>query len=388
MSPLSLLEVSMGRTGRTLYLGLMTAGLFALTGSLGCQEETTSTTGGKAGSAGDGGSGAGGNTGGTGTAGSNTGGTGATGGSTGGTGTGGMIDPCEDGSVEKTVYQVTDKNAAGAVGQDVKVRLNGVIAMSRKRLASYSTTSGNCLWGVFVSAPQTADGNQLTETAAHSGVVVLSIGEAAPSAAECKNNTDAIPPDVAPGDVLDVIGQTSVFPLPQFEKCGNDPDFPNDTTVPQIQIYQACRAAKTGTAAIPAAHVLTAAEITALSKQKEADGAAETHAAWGNVWVQVKDAPIQTWQQGNIVGPFGKVLVGPNSYEVGDSYYYKQGSAEVCEVAPKFDDLNPKPTTWGRIDGFHVRTFCTWGLQPVDKCAAFSPVSPDCAAANITTCLP
>ena len=59
---------------------------------------------------------------------------------------------------------------------DTKVKLDGVIAMSRKLLISYSSANQNCLWGVFVSAPKTAQGTQLLETEAYSGVIILSKG--------------------------------------------------------------------------------------------------------------------------------------------------------------------------------------------------------------------
>lgn len=384
----------MGRTGRVLHFGLISAGLLALAAAAGCQPASTSTSDNTAGNGGEGGSGAsntggtgaGSNTGGTG-AGSNTGGTGA-GNPTGGTG-GGIPDPCLDGAIDATVYDVTNSQSPNAVGQNIKVKLDGVVAMSHKHLISHSS-SGSCLWGIFVSAPTTEGGQQLTETAPYSGVIVLSYGDPQPNPdLPCPTGTDAIADDAKPGDKLDVIGITSKFIL---MSCGN---FPSDSDIPQTQIFQTCKAEKTGTAAVPAPHVLTPDEITALSKQKTTDGpdVLETHNKWGGVKLRAENVPADPWagQNGNpdkIVGPYGKVKLAPGPLEVPDGLYYVQGSAEVCETAPKFDTMYQLPFTWEHVQGFHYLAFCTWSLANEDKCADFAPQSPDCESAGITACLP
>jgi hypothetical protein len=72
--------------------------------------------------------------------------------------------PCE--GVEATISDVT----TGVVGPGVKVQVTGAVAMSQKFLVSKGSSSGSCLWGVFVSAPN------LTETAPNSGMLVLDYG--------------------------------------------------------------------------------------------------------------------------------------------------------------------------------------------------------------------
>jgi hypothetical protein len=385
-------------TGRVVHFGLLSAGLLALAGASGCQPDNTATNTGNTtntgGNAGDGGT-AGGNTGGStggsstggSTGGSSTGGTSTGGSSTGGTG-GSLPDPCVDGAIDATVYDVTNSQSPNAIGTDIKVKLDGVIAMSHKHLISHSSASGSCLWGVFVSAPMAEGGNQpLTETAPYSGAIVLSYGDPEPNPdLPCPTGTDAFANDVKPGDVLDVVGTTSKFIL---NSCGN---FPADSDVPQIQIFQTCKAAKVGSTTPPAPHVLSDAEITALSKQKGSDGA-ETHNMWGGVKLRAEGVDSDPWagQNGNpdtIVGPFGKVKLAPGPLEVPDGLYYVKGSAEVCETAPKFDDMYQPPFTWDHVEGFHYLAFCTWSLANEDKCADYAPQSPDCVAAGITTCYP
>lgn len=387
----------MGRTGRVLSFGLLSAGLFVL--AAGCQPGGSSSSSSTAGSAGDGGTGGGsGGSGATGGGGSGATGGGGAGGGSGGTmsggaggGSGGGIpDPCVDGSIEATVYDVTNPDSPNAIGSDIKVKLDGVIAMSHKHLISHSKNTGSCLWGIFVSAPKTADGNQLTETEAYSGVIVLSYGDPEPNAdLPCPTGTDAIANDAKPGDVLDVVGTTSKFIL---NSCGN---VPTDSNIPQTQVFQTCKAAKVGTAAVPAPHVLTPDEITALSKQKTSDGAGveATHQKWGGVKLRAENVPADPWvgQMGNpdsIVGPFGKVKLAPGPLEVPDGLYYVKGSAAVCDTAPTFDDQYMLPFTWDYVQGFHYLAFCTWSLANEDKCADFGPQSPDCEAASITACLP
>ncbi len=374
----------MGRTGRISKLGLLSLGLFALASVAGCQPNETNTTsnggnggnGGSGAQGGDGGAGAQGGDGGAGAQGGD-GGSGAMGGNG---GAGGQIDPCSDGANPTTVYDVTKGN----IGQDIKVQLDGVIAMSHKHLISHSSGSGSCLWGIFVSAPQTEGGQQLTETAPYSGVIVLSYGDSAPADMPCPTGTDAIADDAKPGDVLDVIGRTSSFIL---NSCG---DKPTDTDVPQTQVFQTCKAAKVGTAAVPAPHVMTDEEITLAATQIGA--ASKTfHEQWGGVKLKAEMVASDPWagQMGNpdsIVGPFGKVKLAPGGLEVPDNLYYVKDSAEICETAPKFDDKYDLPFSWDFVQGFHYLAFCTWSLANEDKCADYGPQSPDCESAAITSC--
>lgn len=395
----------MGRTGRALNFALLSAGLFALSCAAGCQPTTSSTN--NTGGTGDGGSGATTNTG----AAGGSGGAGATGGggagATGGGGTGGSttstgIPGCPDDIIDATVYDITDSKSPNAIGMNITVKLEKVIAMSPKRLISHSS-SGSCLWGIFVSASQTNDPTptQLTTTAPYSGVIALSYGPKAAADQPClnraealaagvaENELDAFPDDVKVGDELTVVGKTSKFIQ---SGCGQQPA---DSDIAQTQLFGVCHVAKTGTAAVPAPHVLTPEEITALSMQKTTDGAdvLETHNKWGSVFLRAENVPVDPWpgQNGNpdtIVGPYGKVRLAPGPLEIPDGLYYVKGSAAVCESGPKFDSMYTTPFTFDYAQGFHYLSFCTWSLANTDKCADFAPQSPDCVQSNITACNP
>src|SRR5262249_19016549 len=154
-----------------------------------------------------------------------------------------------------------------------------------------SANSGSCLWGIFVSAPKTEGGQQLTETAPNSGAIVLSYGTDAPADQPCPTGSDAIADDAAPGDVLTVVGTTSSFIL---NTSGHKPA---DSDIPQIQIFQTCKASKTGTTAVPAPHVLSSEEITALGIQKTTDdpNATATHNQWGGVKVRAEMVDSDPW---------------------------------------------------------------------------------------------
>src|SRR6185503_939319 len=142
--------------GRILKLGLISVGVLAFASATGCQPDNTNTTN-TAGTSGTAGSGNAGGTGGSSAGSAGSGNTAGTGGGTAGSagdagtaGTGGaggtmMVDPCLDGATDATIYDVTK----GVVGAQLKVKVDGVIAMSKKLLVSHSKSTGNCLWGVF-----------------------------------------------------------------------------------------------------------------------------------------------------------------------------------------------------------------------------------------------
>ncbi|MFO0591473.1 MAG: hypothetical protein U0441_28245 [Polyangiaceae bacterium] len=395
----------MGRTGMW-QVGLVSLGILAL--AAGCQPNTNSSAGG----GGSGASSTGGSTssGGTTSQGGSTGGNtgGSTGGSTGGTG-GQNNDACEMDVTDATVYQVTD----GTIGEKVKVRLDGVIAMSNKFLVSHSKSSGSCLWGVFVSAATEADGaTALGTTAAGSGVVVLSYGPNADSASmqPCLNHdaavaagqeadADVIPDDVKAGDVLKVVGTTSRF---LQAACGTNP---NDTDLGQLQIFTPCKAEKTGaTKPVPSPHVLTVDELGKLAVQKST-GDGDIHNLWAGVKVRT---PAVTPKQfsGNTCGstmdkqccaagvpactvdPYGNIILNEGGVSMPDSLYYlktgETGAGDLCHVGPKFTD-SPAPQ-WDYVQGFVQLNFCTWGLDATDKCADFSPSPNDCQAASVPAC--
>lgn len=72
------------------------------------------------------------------------------------------------------------------------------------------------------------------------------------------------------------------------------------------------------------------------------------------------------------------MLTGSNLY-VGDKLYYQGllAKTDVCHKGPTYAD---PATTFTRIDGFSFLDYCTWSLEPDDRCADLDPASDDCAA--------
>jgi len=350
----------------------------------GCRADGNAGTGGSGGEGGEGpGSPASSGTGGMGSTGTPAGGGGPGGGGTGGGtggggGAGGSMSDCEGPPV--TVEQVANPNAAGAIGEGLPVRLEGVVATSQKFLVSQSN-SGTCLWGVFVSAPN------LSEAKEYSGVMVVSKGIPAaippggnkaycPKLSNRKPDEplpgDAIPDDVKPGDVLNVTGVVDAY-IPGT--CGSKP---TDSKTPQRQVSFTCKVEKTGTAAVPKAHVFTGADIAKLANQADAT----FHTQWAGVRVgvtDVKPAPQPDPAGGAnpvVVGSFGIIKMQDSGLEVGDKIYYRGYEQNGCYKGPVYTDLN---MTFSSIEGIHYLNFCTWGVQPNDKCADLAPASQDCA---------
>lgn len=288
-------------------------------------------------------------------------------GSAGGTGTGGQVN-CA--GPEQTISDIT----TGTVGPGIKVQLTGVIAMSQKFLVSKSSSSGSCLWGVFVSAPG------LAETAANSGILILSYGTNAVTndagQAFCPKlgqepAGDKIPDDVAPGDELTVVGETDYFLLSQ---CASEP---NGSTVAQRQLSKVCSVERTATGkAVPLPHKLTAADIAKLGDPNDT----AFHDQWGGVKVQI-DNITPVLQGGEVVGMYG-IIQTNEGVEIHDKLYYRPYSNNKCHDGPVFDPS----VTWNSVTGFSYLDFCTWAIEPNDKCADFDPSSSDCMGA--LTCPP
>lgn len=292
--------------------------------------------------------------------------------STGGGGVGGQggggVAGCE--GPEATIEGIT----TGQFGPGAKVTVNGVVAMSHKFLVSKSSSTNNCLWGVFVSSPG------LTQTQANSGLLILSYGFKAEipdggDTAFCPRlgqdpAGDKIPDNVKPGDVLDVVGTVNRFP--QDPNC-TPPNPPNQ--VGMLQLGSVCQANIVGQATPPTPKVLTPAEIQSLTSTTDQ----AFHDQWGGVKVRMENVGVEP-QGGLVVGDFGIIKLD-NGVEVGDRIYYRGYSNNVCHKAPVFTDTN---IVYDRVDGFHYLAFCTWGVQTNDKCADFSPRSQDCTMATCT----
>lgn len=350
------------KSGTLFFLGTGTLAFALAATGLGCQ-------------------GGGGGTGATGTT------TGIGGDGTGGNGTGGTSTTTTSGSTSTTttgtggaaqVVTIQDITT-GKIGPKIPVQVKGAVAMSHKFLVSQSSTTGSCLWGVMLSAPG------LTETGENTGILSVSYGTNAmldemgngpycPTIQQGEPAGDGFPDDVKPGDVLDITGKTDKFLL---SSCGSKP---TDSLVPQFQLSNVISAVKTGTATVPTPHVVELAELKTIAAQT--DGS--FFDKWGGVKVRVQNvAPVLVTPMGGsmpgVVGDYGKIKLEGSNAEVGDKIYYHgllNFLKDPCHSGPIYADTT---TTFTQIDAFVYLNFCTWDLEPENRCVDLAPPSDDCA---------
>ena len=297
-------------------------------------------------------------------------------GATGGNNTGGGDPTCGSGAVDATIQQITQ----GTIGPGVDVKITGAVVMSQKFVIDGTLNAGQpCLWAVFVSAPG------LTTTAANTGTLVLSYGSPAVvpdggSQAYCplleqQSGGDAIPDDIQPGDVVDIIGETDSFLL---NACSSQA---NGSQVPEFQVSKTCRMTVTGSTTPPAPAVIPANDYANLSNQAAASAA--FHNQWGGVFVRLANVTSTDGDNdGSVVGQYGIITLDQAGIEVSDKIYYEgyYAGSDVCKAGPQFDVTAGGTQTFAYVDGFHYMNFCTWGLAVNDKCADTSPASGDCGA--------
>lgn len=314
-------------------LALATAGL-----SAGCQSDDENepnnaaqgqggnqNQGGQGGSAGDNTAG---NAGNAGNAGSNVGGSGGNG------------DPECPAGQERTIAEIAD----GAVGPEVAVTIKRAIVTTNKILISRSKNTGSCLWGIFVKDPDQAR-----------GMMVVNYGDKAPTTSEgvgdCPENTDKIPADIKPGDVISFNGETSSYAP---SNCGAD-----GGTVPvkQVQIFNSCGFKVLESGAAPEPVVVNPNDLVT------------GDAKYQGLLVKIENVDAEDWPDGGTVGPYGIIRIANSDLEVHDKFYYKKsGDAPVFDPSQHFNS----------IVGISHLDYCDWVLQPRDKCNDFDPASKDC----------
>lgn len=291
----------------------------------------------------------------------------------GGEGQGGGNSGCVQ-DVDATVQDV----AKGTFKQKEMVRLKGVVATSRKFLVSQSNSSGSCLWGMFVSAPN------LPSTAEYSGVLVVSYGNDAvippggdkafcPKLGE-EPLGDAIPDDVKPGDELTIIGEASSYAP---SSCASSR---------QWQIAFTCQVERTSTGLpVPTPHVIPAADAPKLGMDDP-----DFNAKWAGVKVRLEGVTaVQQAKDPNsnppdmtpvIVNKYGEIKLKDSNVTIGDKLYYLGylAKSDACHAGPVFTPDANGEVVLTAVEGFSYHNFCTWGLQAENKCKSFEPPSEDC----------
>ena len=141
---------------------------------------------------------------------------------------------------------------------------------------------------------------------------------------------------------------------------------------------------KTGaTVSPPAPHLIDAADYSALGSNTDE----AFHAKWGGALLEVKNVTPKTLTVDCtspatecLVNRFGQMFF-EEGFGTGDKLYYRGYSNNFCHDGPMFD----AGVTFNSVVGNHYLDFCTWNLQPSDKCADYDPSSNDCAGAVTCT---
>jgi hypothetical protein len=183
---------------------------------------------------------------------------------------------------------------------------------------------------------------------------------------------DTFPDDTAPGDIFDVVGVagTNIPATCTMPDAGP----PNSSSVAEYQLGKVTKATRTGSnGQVRAPYVLSAAEAAALA----AGADAVFLSAWGGARVEIQSVTAEL-QQGSLLDPSGHMLMN-DGVQVGDKLYYIGAvkATDACHASPTFTSSTP---TFSSVRGFAYLDYCTWNLQPADKCHDLSPPSTDCAS--------
>jgi hypothetical protein len=270
-------------------------------------------------------------------------------------GTVGRAGPCSGASA--SLEEVT----SGSIPADSEIRLSGVTATSQKFLV-FRSTAGSCLWGVFVSA-------DVAVAAPGTGLLVVSYGDPAAAAdgslAPCRAGSDAIPDDVEPGDVLEARGKVSSFVSSSCPRATG--------AQAQLRASRACPLERSARRAPP-----TPAELSLSSADRVAAGSEPGFIrAWGNLLVRLKSVSGRPADAGTIVGRFGVIRLSETALEVHDHLYWNDLTGNGPGAAGK-QPVFASNTRFLQIDGIIHLDFCSWSLNPRDKCSDFEPKSEDC----------
>ncbi len=267
--------------------------------------------------------------------------------------------------------------ADGTVSTGTDVELESVVATSQKFLVAKSS-SGSCLWGMFVSA-------DAASAAELGGVMIASYGAPAAAAANaelepCVPGADAIPDDVAIGDLLSIRGKTEIY-RPTW--CANA------SPLGQIRVraLPACPVKKLGSTTPPApvgidletANQLARGTDAQVSGGRPSAGLPDGASLQALASVVVRLTGVSGKRDGtsaDIVGAYGTIRLNETELEVRDKISFGSvGSVSGgTDKSPKF----AFPTAFSRIDGLVFLEYCDWVLAPRDKCKDYDPPSADC----------
>jgi hypothetical protein len=240
------------------------------------------------------------------------------------------------------------------VRSDVEVRLDAT-ATSQKFLLSHAH-SGSCLFGAFVGAEPDADGPH--------GVLVVSYGDYAADGDACPLGTDAIPDDLAPGDIVRTVGYLGSYA----------PSGCTVTPSPQLMVDRACRFARSGRRAAPEPFALSLGDADALAQGT--DSARVRRFAGGLVRLEHVSARRADDGTGS-VAPYGVIAFNETALELHNDLEYGDLSLGGPGDAQK-SLLFAYPTDFLSVTGVVYLDYCTWSLAPRSRCSDLVPPSENC----------
>jgi hypothetical protein len=236
--------------------------------------------------------------------------------------------------------------AAGRVRGKLPVTVESLVVSSQKFLVS-EAKSGSCLWGIFTADPQ--------RTGAGSGLLLVSFGSQHRDGEACRSGEDALPDDLAAGDIVNARGFVD-----EFVPSGCDGVAPSR----QLRIDTACPPRRTGRGEPPDPAVID----VELADRLAQGGDPSLLREWGGALVRLSSVSVlQDPDDGDGVFPFGVVRLAETQLEVRSRLYY----FDLSEGGPRATAKSPRygyPTTFAAVTGLVMLDYCTWVLAPRDRC--------------------
>ncbi len=247
-----------------------------------------------------------------------------------------------------------DEIRSGAVRSNVKVQI-AATATSQKFLLSHAR-SGGCLFGAFVGEEPDSEGPR--------GLLVVSYGGDAPEDDACPTGTDAIPDDLAPGDVLTATGYLS----------GYAPSGCSAVPSPQLIVDAACPLERTARTTAPEPFTLSLDQADTLARGSDQ----ATLRAFAGGLVRLGDVTARRPAEGSgSVGPYGVIQLNETRLELHNDLEY--GDLTLGGPGdPQKSLAFPYPQTFESVTGLVYLDYCTWSVAPRDRCADLSPASENC----------
>jgi hypothetical protein len=248
-----------------------------------------------------------------------------------------------------------DEVRSGLVIPSATIEL-AATATSQKFLLS-ETQAGSCLWGAFVGDEPAGDEPR--------GILVVSYGNEAPGEARCEPGTDAIPDDLAPGDLVRVVGRASSFAP---ASC--------DAIVPVAQLLAdaRCPFERRGRAT-PIEPVVLPLDVSSALARGSDD---ELVRAWAGGLVRLENVSALPNEAGDgAVRSYGVLALAETELEVHADIEYGDLSGKGPRDAAKSLDFG-YPTLFRSVTGLVHLDYCDFSLAPRKRCEDFDPPSLDC----------